>query len=84
MALHLHRRAPFIGIAHEDADLGLIHGGIEELVAAPGIGGEHAAKPAPAPTTASAKRRVAAVSTAEPPRLCPWAPIREASISWVS
>ena len=40
-----------------------------------------AASPRPRSRTASAKRRVAAVSTAAPPRLCPCAPMRAGSIS---
>jgi hypothetical protein len=81
MALHLHRRAPFIGIAHDDADFGFIDGGIEELVAAPGIGGEHAAK-----TGAGADHRIGKAARrrrqhrrAAAAVAC--APIREASIS---
>ena len=81
VALHLHGRAPLVAIAHQHADLGRAHAGIEELVAAPGIGGEHGRQPAPRADAGSAKRRVAAVSTAEPPRLCPCAPMRPASIS---
>src|SRR5262245_31045597 len=41
MALDLHRRAPLVTIAHEDANLGVTNAGIEELVAAPGVGGEN-------------------------------------------
>ena len=39
MALHLHRRAPFIGIPHHDAHVRVADARVQELVAAPRVGG---------------------------------------------
>src|SRR5215831_3308405 len=49
VALHLHGRAPIVAVAHQDANLGVAHGGIEELVPGPGIGSEHGPEPVPRP-----------------------------------
>src|SRR4029078_10018486 len=96
VSLHLLDGAPVVAVAHQHAQPGGADAGVEELVAAPRIGGEDRREAAPrtehgaggaaraphaAPRGAGASRRSPAVSTAEPPRLWPWAPMRAGSIS---
>ena len=38
MALHLHRRTPFVRVTHDDANFGITDAGVHELMTAPGIG----------------------------------------------